>query len=121
MNKTEKTNKFKTFLRTFKAQVKKNQPKMCREFETMLVAKLDPNMEQPWDLSGRAERTFTKFLVGLGYDKELGTLWEESGTLMDYYSTWFDEVWYAFQEHNYLSSYTPWSQVEARIVRHLGL
>ena len=119
MKTTEKIAKLTAFIPKFKEMIGESQPEMRRKFEAMLVKKLKPTMEHPWDLSGA--RTFTQFLVELGYDKELKYFWDESTTIWGYYDTWFDEVWYCYDEHRYLIGIKPWKGIVASICANLGL
>ena len=115
MKKQEKTMKFKTFYHTFTEAVENDQPALCHKFEGMLVKKLKPRMKSQWDLTRTAERTFTEFLVEMGYDKALGYAWENNSTFLDYYGTWFDEVWYCFEEHRWLLDDHSWGYVQEKI------
>lgn len=118
----EKCEKLNAFIKEFKERIAKGeQPKMCRKFEGMLVEKLKPSMKTQWDLAKAGERAYKQFLEELGYDKALGYFWEESTTLMDYYSTWFDEVWYSYEADKYDLGYVSWSTVKNRVMRNLGL
>ena len=122
MKNKEKCQKLNAFIKEFKDMIDNGeQPKMCRKFERMLVEKLKPSMENQCDLAKAGERAYRQFLEELGYDKELGFFWEESSTLMDYYDTWFDEVWYCYEADKYDLGYVSWSTVKNRIINNLGL
>lgn len=117
----EKCEKLGAFIREFKDKIGNGeQPKMCRKFEAMLVEKLKPDMDYSVFVRD-AEREYTKFLVELGYDKALGYFWEESAVLLDYYSTWFDEVWNCYEGDTYDVGYSPWANIKRRICLNLGL
>jgi len=118
----EKCAKLGAFIRMFKEKIcNGEQPKMCRKFEAMLVKKLKPSMDSQYDLARAGERAYTQFLVELGYDKALGYFWEESAVLMDYYATWFDEVWYCYEDEKYAVGFRPWENIKNRIHMNLGL
>lgn len=118
----EKCEKLGAFIREFKEKIGNGeQPKMCRKFEAMLVEKLKPSMNCQWDLARSGERAYTQFLIELGYDKALGHFWEESAVLMDYYDTWFDEVWYCYESEKYAVGHCQWAGIKRRICMNLGL
>ena len=121
MTNKEKCEKLGAFIREFMGKIGNGeQPKMCRKFEAMLVDKLKPDMDYS-AFVGVAERAYTNFLVDLGYDKALGHFWEESTVLLDYYSTWFDEVWDGYECDTYDVGYSPWANIKRRICLNLGL
>lgn len=122
MKLKEKCQKLGAFIQEFKERISNGeQPQMCRKFEGMLVEKLKPSMETQWDLAKAGARAYKQFLVDLGYDKALGDFWDESTVLWDYYDTWFDEVWYCYEENKYDLGYVSWSTVKNRVMRNLGL
>ena len=122
MKTKEKCEKLGAFIREFKERIGNGeQPKMRRKFEAMLVEKLKPSMDCQYDLARSGERTYTQFLVELGYDKALGCFWEESSVLMAYYATWFDEVWYSYEDEKYAVGFDTWANIKNKIRRCLGL
>lgn len=122
MKLKEKCAKLNTFIKEFKNRIDNGeQPKLCRKFEAMLVEKLKPSMGKQWDLARSGERAYTQFLVELGYDKALGFFWEESSVLMDYYDTWFDEVWYSYEAEKHAVGFDTWENIKYRLSDNLGL
>ena len=122
MKLKEKCEKLGAFIREFKERIANGeQPQMCRKFEGMLVEKLKPGMETQCDLAKAGGRAYKQFLVELGYDKALGDFWDESTVLWSYYDTWFDEVWYTYEDSKYDLGYVSWSTVKNRVMRNLGL
>lgn len=118
----EKCEKLNAFIKEFKERIANGeQPKLRRKFEGMLVEKLKPSMKTQCDLAKAGARAYRKFLEELGYDKALGFFWDESVTLMDYYDTWFDEVWYCYEDDKYDLGYVSWGTVKNRIINNLGL
>ena len=119
MTYKEKWSKLSTFISKFKEKIDNGeQSKMCRKFKAMLVEKLKPSIDCEYDFFRPATKAYTEFLVELGYDKALGRFWEESAALMDYYATWFDEVWYSYNEKKYELRHTKLMNTTAN-VKHI--
>lgn len=91
-----------------------NRPKMCHLYERMLIAKTKRGM--PWNRFAKlAEKTFSEFCVKIGLDEDWEWQWDE--TAMNWYETWFDEVWGCVEDYsrNYYEN-TPWSEIQKKIV-----
>lgn len=116
MTKQEKIKKFNEFAPIFE----KNRSELHSRFVEVLVKKLKPYMEIDGDLIPSGKRTFTRLLVELGYPKGLGTTWENSSGVWGWYSTWFYEVWNAFEDcRHLLDEGRSWKDVQWAIENNI--